>query len=101
VNRRLLAVLILVAWVGALGWLGVREWSRRGVINITGRQVVSPGAAYYKVSLGDSMVGYSILQVDTLARSDTAPALVLLQQRLELAAGNAPSQRRYSVVTSA
>ena len=100
-NRRALAVLILVAWVGALGWLGQREWSLRGKINITGRQVVSPGAAYYRVTLHDSMVGYSLLQVDTLAPTDTSPALVLLQHRIDLAAGNAPTQRRYEVVTSA
>lgn len=100
-NRRLLAILILTAWVGALGWLGAREWARRGVINVTGRQVVSPGAAYYRISLGDSMVGYAIIQLDTLARTDTSPALVLMQHRVELAAGNAPSQRRYSVATNA
>ena len=100
-NRRALAILILLAWAGALGWLGAREWSRRGAINVAGRQVVSPGAGYYRLSLGDSMVGYALLQVDTLARTDTSPPLVLLQHRLEIASGTAPAIRRYELVTSA
>ncbi|HET7042153.1 MAG TPA: transglutaminase-like domain-containing protein [Gemmatimonadales bacterium] len=100
-SRRLTAIVVLLAWGGALGWLGAREWARRGVVNLTGRQVVSPGAAYYRLTLGDSLVGYGILQVDTLAPTDTSPALVLLQRRLELVAGKAPTQRRYELVTSA
>lgn len=63
-NRRTVAILILVAWVGSLSWLGAREWARRGKVVITGRQVVSPGAAYYRIEAGDSQVGYSLLQVE-------------------------------------
>ncbi|HTK57240.1 MAG TPA: hypothetical protein VL295_10445, partial [Gemmatimonadales bacterium] len=72
-SRRLLAILILVAWVGALGWLGVREFARRSRTVEAGRQAVSPGAAYYRVELPDGLVGYELLQVDTLAATDTTP----------------------------
>lgn len=100
-NRRLLAITILVAWVGALGWLGVREFSRRGRTGVAGRQVVSPGAAYYRVRLGAAQVGYALLQVDTLAPTDTSPALVMLQSRVWYVAGDAPDQKRYEIFTNA
>ena len=100
-NRRHLAILILVAWAGALGWLGVREFARRGRTAVAGRQAVSPGAAYYRVQLGDDLVGYQLMQVDTLPATDTSPPLVLLQHRLLLAGGDAPAQARYEVLTNA
>lgn len=100
-NRRTLAVTILAAWVAALGWLGAREWSLRGKINLTGRQIVSPGAAYYRVAARDSQVGYALTQVDTLAPTDTSPALVLLQHRVLFRAGNAPRQRHFELFTAA
>ena len=100
-NRRLLAIVILVAWVGALGWLGVREFSRRGRAVVAGRQAVSPGAAYYRIRLGTAQVGYALLQVDTLAPTDTSPALVVLQRRVWYAAGDAPDQKRYEIFTNA
>lgn len=100
-NRRTFAIVILAAWVASLGWLGAREWSLRGKINLTGRQIVSPGAAYYRIEAGDSLVGYALIQVDTLAPTDTSPALVLLQHRVLLAAGTAPHQGRYEVLTAA
>jgi hypothetical protein len=99
-SRRHLAIVILTAWVGALGWLGVREFGRRGRASGAGEQVVSPGAAYYKVMLGDSVVGYALSLIDTLPVSDTAPAQVFVQYRLFLAAGNAPVQRRYEQHTA-
>ncbi|HEX7918425.1 MAG TPA: transglutaminase-like domain-containing protein, partial [Gemmatimonadales bacterium] len=100
-SRRLLAILILVAWVGALGWLGQREFARRGRTVDAGRQAVSPGAAYYRVELPDGLVGYELLQVDTLAATDTTPPLVLLQHRLLIAGGDAPHQARYEILTNA
>ena len=100
-RRRLLAILILVAWVGALGWLGVREFARRSRTVEAGRQAVSPGAAYYRVELPDGLVGYELLQVDTLAATDTTPPLVLLQHRLLIAGGEAPAQARYEILTNA
>jgi transglutaminase superfamily protein len=101
VTRHSLAILILVVWVGALGWLGARELSRRGRAAVVGQQAVSPGAAYYRVTMGDSLVGYSLMQVDTLAPTDTSPALVLMQTRLLLAGGVAPTQQRFEVLTNA
>lgn len=100
-NRRTLAILILSAWIGALAWLAGREIFRRGHPVVAGRQVVSPGAAYYRTHLGAELVGYSLLQVDTLAPTDTSPSLVLLQNRLLLAAGNAPGQVRFEINTAA
>ena len=93
--------MILVAWLGALGWLGLREFSRRGRAAVVGHQAVAPGAAYYRVRMGDQLVGYALLQVDTLAPTDTSPALVLLQSRLLMAAGDAPAQQRLEVLTNA
>jgi hypothetical protein len=100
VTRKHLALLILVAWVGALGWLAVREFGRGGIRAIAGQQFVSPGAAYYRVMLDTAQVGYALLQVDTLAPSDTAPALVYLQSRLILSTGRAPRIERYELVTT-
>lgn len=100
-SRRLLAIVILVAWVGALGWLGVREFARRGRTVVAGQQAVSPGAAYYRVELPDGLVGYELLQVDTLAATDTTPPLVLVQHRLLIAGGDAPAQARYEILTNA
>ncbi|MBW8772340.1 MAG: transglutaminase domain-containing protein [Gemmatimonadetes bacterium] len=100
-NRRLLAIEILVAWVRALGWLGAREFSRRGRTVVAGRQAVSPGAAYYRIRLDTAQVGYALLQVETLAPTDTSPALVLVQSRVAYAAGVAPQQGAYTVVSNA
>ena len=100
-SRRSLAIAILVAWVGALGWLGRREFARRSRTVEAGRQAVAPGAAYYRVELPDGVVGYALLQVDTLAATDTAPALVLLQHRVLIAGGDAPAQARYEILTLA
>jgi hypothetical protein len=101
VNRRLFAILILIAWVAALGWLGVREFGKRGRTVVAGHQAVSPGAAYYRIRLGKEQVGYALLLVDTLAPTDTSPALVQLLSRVSYAAGNAPTQKRYEVITTA
>jgi len=95
VNRRHLGIAILVVWVGALGWLVSREIARRGRTVIAGRQAVSPGAAYYSVELNGIQVGYSLLQIDTLAPTDTSPALVQLESRLLISAGAAPGIERY------
>lgn len=99
-SRRHLAIVILTAWVGALGWLAVREFARRGRAPGPGEQVVSPGAAYYRVLLGDSVVGYALSLIDTIPVSDTAPAQVFVQHRLFLAAGAAPTQRRFEQHTA-
>lgn len=94
-SRRHLAIIILTAWVGALGWLGVREFGRRGQSSIPGQQAIAPGAAYYRVELAGVPVGYALVQVDTLTPTDTTPAQVLMQRRFFLVAGDAPEQRRY------
>jgi len=100
VTRKHLALLILTAWVAALGWLATRELSRGGVRVIAGQQFVSPGAAYYRVMLDTAQVGYALIQVDTMSASDTAPALVYLQSRFFLSAGRAPRMDRYELVTT-
>jgi hypothetical protein len=100
VTRRHLAFVILAAWVGALSWLAAREFGRRGIGVAAGQQVVSPGAAYYRVMLDTAQVGYALLQVDTLAPTDSSPALVTLQSRLLLSTGSAPKIERYELVTT-
>jgi hypothetical protein len=101
VSRRLVAVLVLGAWLASLGWLAVREHERRGRTIVAGRQAVAPGAAYYRVLLDTATVGYAIVSVDTLAPTDTSPALVQFQERYFLAAGKAPRQQRYEVTALA
>ncbi len=100
-TRRHLAFLILFAWLGALGWLAAREYARRGARAVLGHQVVSPGAGYYRVMLDSAQVGYGLLQVDTLAPTDSTPALVYLQSRLLISGGAAPDIERFEVITAA
>lgn len=100
-NRRHLGIGILVVWVGALGWLAAREIARRGRTVFSGQQAVSPGAAYYRVALKGAQVGYALLQVDTLPPTDTSPALVQLQSRLLVTAGDAPAIDRYEIFSTA
>ena len=69
-NRRHLAVVVLLCWIGVMGWLVRREYFRphaellsEAVLNVT------PGATYYTLELGGEQIGFASSLVDTL--SDT------------------------------
>ncbi len=70
-SRRSLAIAILVLWLGALGWLLVREYRPRSQSEALAAAVQSlpPGATYYAVSLGGQQIGFASSMVDTLPDS--------------------------------
>jgi Transglutaminase-like superfamily len=80
VNRRTLAVGILLVWAAVLGWLAKRELFRpRADILAEAALSVPPGATYYRLELGGVQIGYAASTVDTVA--DTVKVLdqMLLQ----------------------
>lgn len=69
-SRRLVAVVVLLGWIGVMGWLVRREHVgprtellNDAVLNVT------PGATYYTLELGGEQIGFASSLVDTL--SDT------------------------------
>jgi hypothetical protein len=60
-------VIVMVAWVGSLTWLGLRTWfpsaERRAATAVP--VSVSPAAAYYSLSVGGATVGFASLTLDT------------------------------------
>jgi transglutaminase-like putative cysteine protease len=67
VNRRTVAVAILVAWCGALGWLVKREFFRSTSERLTEAALsVPPGTEYYRLDLAGQQVGFASTSIDTL-----------------------------------
>lgn len=98
-SRGMAAALILVAWVGTLGWLAERRLAsggRRGSL----AQHVPPGAAYYKVSWGGRQVGLASITVDTLSPTDTTPAQVRLAERLIIVLAGPHGPERHELSTN-
>jgi transglutaminase-like putative cysteine protease len=63
-------VLILVVWAGSLGWLIKREYFRSSGARLAeAARAVSPGALFYRLSLGAQQIGYLSTTVDTLVDS--------------------------------
>jgi len=80
VNRRTLAVGILLAWGGILGWLAKRELFRpRAEILAEAALRVSPGATYYRLELGGTQIGFATSSVDTVADTVRVMDQMLLQ----------------------
>ncbi len=78
-NRQSVAVLILVVWVGALGWLFSRRTGPTGgVLLDDATRTVEPGTLYYPVSMGGVPVGFASNTVDTV------PEGLLIEDRLTL-----------------
>ncbi len=77
-SRKAAAILILVVWFGALGWLAQRRTVgvHSGVIVRT--WPVSPGAAFFGVYRGDHQVGLATLSTDTLVEGLRTDELVTL-----------------------
>ena len=60
--------MILSAWAVSLGWLVKREYFRStGARLAEAALAVSPGALFYRLSVGSRQLGYSSTTVDTLA----------------------------------
>jgi hypothetical protein len=77
-SRRTAAVLILSAWVGALGWLAQRHYLNAAAGEGVARWPVPPGSAYHTIRLGDRQYGLSSLTIDTLAEGLRVTELVTL-----------------------
>jgi transglutaminase-like putative cysteine protease len=78
-NRRVLATVILVVWIGMMGWLVKREFFRpRAEILADAALSVPPGATYYKLLLGGEHIGFASSKVDTLQDTVTVQDLMLL-----------------------
>jgi len=68
-TRRHVAVLVLLGWIGVMGWLVRREYFRPRAALLAESAVLSvtPGATYYTLSLAGEQVGFASSMVDTLA----------------------------------
>ena len=78
-NRKYLAAGILAVWLGTLGWLVKREYAQAGLNLLLDEALnVSPGASYYRLSLGDVQIGFQSLSVDTIADTVRVSDLTLL-----------------------
>jgi hypothetical protein len=79
-NRRVLATVILVVWIGMMGWLVKREFFRpRAEILADAAMSIPPGATYYKLELGGEHIGFASSKVDTLQDTVTVQDLMILQ----------------------
>jgi len=59
-----------MAWAATLGWLVRREYFRSSSARLAEAALaVSPGAMFYRVSLGAQQLGYASITVDTLVDS--------------------------------
>jgi transglutaminase-like putative cysteine protease len=66
-TRRLMASVVLLAWAGALGWLGLRQLSAANAPDLAAETLrVQPGSAFYAVLLGDRQIGTATRTIDTL-----------------------------------
>jgi len=77
-SRKAVAILIMVVWFGALGWLAQRRTVgiHSGVIVRT--WPVSPGASFFGVYRGDKQVGIATLSIDTLIEGLRTDEIVTL-----------------------
>ncbi len=67
-NRRFVAGLVLLSWVGALSWLVRREYRHEGADPLTEAAfTLPPSATYFAISLGGQQIGYASSTIDTLA----------------------------------
>lgn len=77
INRRTLATLVLMLWVGALGWLVIRHYGT-GPGDEVSRWPVPPGSAFQAIRLGDRQVGLKTFTVDTMEAGLRVSELVTL-----------------------
>jgi hypothetical protein len=77
-NRRTLAVLILAAWVGALGWLVERHYLGGLGGESASHWPVPPGSAFHALRLGERQYGLASLTIDTLLEGYRVTELVTI-----------------------
>jgi hypothetical protein len=78
-NRKTLAISILAVWVAAFGWLVQREYLQGSNSLLLDQPLnVSPGATYYRLSVGGVQVGFQTTSVDTVADTVRVLDLTLL-----------------------
>lgn len=67
--RRVAALAILVAWAGALGWLGRRELGQTEASTLTARAALrlAPSEAWFAMMAGETQVGLVGVTLDTLS----------------------------------
>jgi hypothetical protein len=66
-GRAGLAVILLSAWVGALGWQAKRVFFPAAAERLAlGVRSIPPGVAYYSVFRGDTRAGWAQIEIDTL-----------------------------------
>ena len=66
-RRTILAVGLLVAWAGALGWHVKREYfPARSTLLTRAASGIPPGPAYYSLSWDERRLGWARMQLDTL-----------------------------------
>jgi hypothetical protein len=67
-NRRVLATGVIVAWLGAVGWLVSKEYRHSSADPLADAEFsLPPSATYFSLSLGGDQIGYASSTVDTLA----------------------------------
>lgn len=66
-KRTILAVGLLVAWAGALGWHVKREYfPARSTLLARGARGIPPGPAYYRLAWDGRRLGWARVQLDTI-----------------------------------
>lgn len=66
-RRTLLAVAVLVAWAGVLGWHVKREYFPSRAARLTrGASGLPPGPAYYRLTWRERRLGWARVQLDTI-----------------------------------
>ncbi|MGD2135836.1 MAG: transglutaminase-like domain-containing protein [Gemmatimonadales bacterium] len=79
-NRRTVAVAVLLVWAGVLGWLAKRELFRpQAELLAEASLSVAPGATYYRLELGGTQIGFASSMVDTLMDTVRVIDQMLLQ----------------------
>jgi hypothetical protein len=80
VTRRAWAVVILAAWAGALAWLVKREVFRPTGARLADAALrVSPGAVYYRLTLGGRQVGFASSTIDTVPAGIAVTDVLVLE----------------------
>ncbi len=79
-NRRTIATLIFLAWIGSLTWLVDRHYLSGGRLapGASPRWPVPPGSAFMSVALAGRQVGLATLSVDTLPEGLRVTELVTI-----------------------
>ncbi len=79
-NRRTVAVVVILVWVGALGWLAKRQYLRpRSELLADAALRIPPGATFFTLELGGQQVGFASNTVDTLPDTIQVQDMMMLE----------------------